>query len=263
MRKFRLLIGVVLLFLLSMLCLTSCGSQIDAPKNLKIDTDTQILTWDKNRDASGYIVLIGEKEKMTRGTSFDLSTLDPGVYDVKVKALGSGKDSKDSEYVSIPFKKDPETGLIYKLINDNTEYELVGVGSASGEVIMETTFRDKPVTSIAPAALANNTKITSFVINSNSTSIPKKAFYNCSTLESVFIPESVTYIGENAFQSCRALTSVNIPSGVKVIEPYSFSYCRSMTEVTGADGVTSIGNFAFSECSMLKSFTVPAGVTDI
>ena len=260
MKKFRLLLGIVCALLLCVLCLASCGSKLEAPTGLRLDTDTLVLSWDKNSEANGYSILIGEKEKVTRATSYPLSELSEGEHVVKVKALGDGKNTTDSEYAVFTFEKDPETGLIYRLINDNTEYELIGSGSASGDVVMESKFRKKDVTAIADAALSNNDKITSFEISANITAIPKKMFYNCSALETVVIPESVTYIGENAFQSCHSLTSVTIPNGVKEIKPYTFSYCRSLTEVKGAEGVETIDSFAFAECSSLTAFTLPSGV---
>ena len=263
MKKFRLLLGIVCALLLCVLCLASCGSKLEAPTGLRLDTDTLVLSWDKNSEANGYSILIGEKEKVTRATSYPLNELAEGEHVIKVKALGDGKNTKDSEYAVYTFEKDPETGLIYRLINDNTEYELIGAGSATGDVVMEVKYRKKYVTAIADAALANNDKITSFTINENITAIPKKMFYNCSSLASVVIPESVTYIGENAFQSCHSLTTVTIPSGVKEIKPYTFSYCRSLAEVKGGAGIEKIDSFAFAECSALPAFTLPSHVKSL
>lgn len=256
MKKIRLLLGIALVLALSLLCLTSCGSKLEAPTGLRLDADTLILSWDKNTDASGYAVLIGDVEKMTRATSYSLVGLEAGEYDVKIKAVGNGKDLKDSPYVTFSFVKAPESGLVYQLINDNTEYQLIGVGSATGDVVMESEFRGKPVTSIADNALANTSKITSFTVSENITAIPKKAFYNCSAMTSITLPAGITSIGPNAFQSCKALTSIHIPDGVTVLEPYTFAYCRALVEVTGGTSLKTIGNFAFSECSALQSFTM-------
>lgn len=263
MKKFRLLLGIVCALLLCVLCLASCGSKLEAPTGLRLDTDTLVLSWDKNSEANGYSILIGEKEKVTRATSYPLSELAEGEHVIKVKALGDGRNTTDSEYAVYTFEKDPETGLIYRLINDNTEYELIGSGGAAGDVVMEVKFRKKFVTSIADAAIANNSKITSFKINENIKTIPKKMFYNCSALVSVDIPASVTSIGENAFQSCHSLTSITIPSGVKELRPYTFAYCRTLGEVKGGEGLELIDSFAFAECSSLPSFTVPTGVKTI
>ena len=260
MKKIRLLLGIIFVLALSLVCLASCGSKLEAPTGLRLDTDTLILSWDKNADASGYAVMIGEVEKMTRATSYSLENLDPGEYNVKVKALGNGKDLKDSPYVTFSFVKAPESGLIYKLISDNTEYQLIGVGGAAGDVVMESEFRGKPVTSIAESALANNSKITSFTVSENIKEIPKKAFYNCSAMTSITLPQGLTSIGDKAFQSCKALTSIHIPNGVTEIMPYTFAYCDKLSAVTGGDSLKMIGDFAFFRCSSLTSYVMPTGV---
>ena len=77
MKKIRLLLGIIFVLALSLVCLASCGSKLEAPTGLRLDTDTLILSWDKNADASGYAVMIGEVEKMTRATSYSLENLDP------------------------------------------------------------------------------------------------------------------------------------------------------------------------------------------
>ena len=260
MKKIRLLLGIALLLMLSLLCLTSCGSKLEAPTGLRLDTDTLMLSWDKNTDATGYAVLIGDVEKVTRATSYSLVGLDAGEYDIKVKAVGNGKDQKDSPYVTFSFVKAPESGLLYQLINDNTEYQLIGVGAASGDVIMESEFRGKPVTSIKEAALANNSKITSFTVSENITELPKKVFYNCSAMTSVTLPTGLTSIGENAFQSCKALTTIHIPDGITELNPYTFAYCRALTHITGAANLKKIDNYAFSECSALEKFDMASSV---
>lgn len=263
MRKIRLLLGIAFVLALSLVCLTSCGSKLEAPSGLRLDTDTLILSWDKNTDATGYAVLIGETEKMTRATSYSLENLDPGEYNVKVKALGNGKDLKDSPYVTFSFVKAPESGLIYKLTSDNTEYQLIGVGGAAGDVVMESEFRGKPVTSIADSALANNSKITSFTVSENITEIPKKAFYNCNAMTSITLPQGLTSIGEKAFQSCKALTSIDIPAGVTEILPYTFAYCDNLSVIEGGDSLKTIGDFAFFRCSTLTSYAMSASVETV
>jgi hypothetical protein len=112
MKKFRLLLGIVCALLLCVLCLASCGSKLEAPTGLRLDTDTLVLSWDKNSEANGYSILIGEKEKVTRATSYPLSELAEGEHVIKVKALGDGRNTTDSEYAVYTFEKDPETGKI-------------------------------------------------------------------------------------------------------------------------------------------------------
>lgn len=264
MKKIRLLLLLlcaVILCVVSIVALTACEAGLDKPDVIRLDMDTQTISWDKVPGAIGYSVTIGEKEKVTKTNSYSLVTLEPGNYVIQIKALGDGETTEDSDVITYEYTREYETGLTYKLINNNKEYQLTAVGAASGDVVMEDYFRGKPVTSIAPSALANNGKITSFTVGNNIKSIPKKAFYNCNALVSVTIPDTVTSIAENAFQSCRSLTSVVIPESVTVINDFTFSYCRALESVKLSSATTSIGNYAFSDCSALKKIEIPNTVT--
>ena len=59
--------------------------------------------------------------------------------------------------------------------------------SASGELVIPSSYQGKPVTSIGSSA-----------------------FYSCGKLTSVTIPDSVTSIGKWPFSGCSSLTSVTI-----------------------------------------------------
>ena len=63
--------------------------------------------------------------------------------------------------------------------------------SASGELVIPSSYEGKPVTAIG-----------------------NRAFLNCRSLTNVTIGNSVTNIGESAFNSCWNLTSVTIPDCV-------------------------------------------------
>ena len=260
-RLLLLLICAVITCAISIVMFTACSSGLDKPDVIRLDMDTQTISWDKIPGAIGYSVTIGDKEKVTKTNSYSLVSLEPGDYVIKIKALGDGDTATDSEVITYEYTREYETGLIYKLINNNKEYQLTAVGAASGDVVMEDTYRGKPVTSIAPSALANNGKITSFTVGKNIKSIPKKAFYNCNALVSVTIPNTVTSIAENAFQSCRSLTSVVLPESITVINDFTFSYCRALESVTFSSATTRIGDYAFSDCSALKKIEIPDTVT--
>ena len=66
--------------------------------------------------------------------------------------------------------------------------------SATGDLVIPSTYEGKPVTSIGD-----------------------RAFNYCRDLMSVTIPDSVTSIGWGAFESCISLTSVTIPNSVTSI----------------------------------------------
>ena len=260
MKKILLCPIILCLLVGCIICLGSCGDQLAKPSGFVLDYETQMLSWDRVTGAVAYSVTIGDKTKTTKLNSYSLENLEEGEYTITVVAVGDGEEIKDSAPATYSFEKKPESGLLYKLINNNTEYQLVGVGSATGDVVMESEFRGKPVTSIAPSAISNNGSITSFAISPTIKEIPKKAFYNCNAMVSVVIPDSVKVIGENAFQSCKSLKSVTIPEGVTEISESAFAYCRALESVTLGNQTVKIGAYGFSDCSALKAINLPESV---
>lgn len=263
MKRFCLFISTVVLFVLCLVLMSSCATELDAPKNFKFDMAKQILSWDQSRGASGYTIVIGTEEVVTRSTSYSLENLEAGEYVIRIKANGDGENTKDSEFTEYPFTREYETGLRYKLINNNQEYQLVGIGTATGDVVMESVYRGKPVTEIAPSALAGNSRITSFVIGEHVKEIGKKAFYNSKAMVSVTIPEGVTTIAPSAFQTCTKLLSVTIPSTVTALPDYAFGYCRALQSVTIGANVKTIGLKAFTDCESLTSVVIPDSVVSL
>ena len=263
MKKIRLLLCAMLLCALSLAMMTACEARLDSPGEIILDPTTLTIRWDKVQNALGYSVKIGDKEKVTKANSYSLVDLEPGTYLIEVKALGDGDKIRDSVTVKYEFKREAETGLTYRLINNNTEYQLVNMGSASGDVVMESYYRNKPVTSIAASALARSKGITSFKINEFVTEIPEKAFFDCSDLKTIVIPNNVTKISNNAFHSCKALTEVIIPDSVTEIGDYAFTYCRMLEKAQISNTATRIGNYAFSDCSALKEIYIPDSVKTV
>ena len=259
---------IISLSLLSLLVLTlgSCGEMLDAPSGLYLNEDTLELSWERVDGAKTYHVVINgpqPDEQTVRNPKISLQYLSAGKYEISITAKGNEVEDSESEAVTYSFDRPAETGLKYSLINGNTEYELVGGGTAEGDVVMESVYRGKPVTSIAEKALYNNGKITSLVIPDSVTSIGKKAFAKATALTSVTVPESVTEIGEYAFQSCKALEKVTLPNSITRIPSYLFSWCSSLTELKLGNAITVISEYAFSNCTSLPGIVFPAMVTEI
>lgn len=261
-KTIKILISLAL-FVLCLLSMASCSRTLDQVGNFELDTDTLTLSWDRVLGAKSYSVQISgqEFEKTSKQNKVSLEHLDPGTYEIKVKANGDGVEFKDSKWATYPFEREAEDGMRYKLINNKTEYELIGLGTASGDIVMNATYRGKPITSIADKAFAGNTRITSFVVGENVREIGDSAFSRCAELTSVTIPENVTSIGESCFQSCKKLESFVFPDSITVVEDYMFSWCSALKSVTFGSKTDTISQYAFSNCKSLEKVSLPDTLT--
>lgn len=260
-------IGRLLLIIFVCVCtlnLSACGKKrIDAPTNLSIDEDNNLI-WNEVFNAKSYNITFYNVDKNTtqvvssRKTSFSLSELEEGDYEITVEAVTSSKDYIDSEKSEVMiFHKYPETGCVYKLINNNTEYAIAKVGSASGTFVIEDYYRGKAVTEISDKAFKGSSKVVDITLGANIITIGESAFWNCPKLERISIPNSVISIGKSCFQSCRSLHDITIPDSISVIPDYCFAYCRSLEELILPEGIKSIGEAAFVDCSAITSMVIP------
>lgn len=259
MKKFRIVYLVLACALLLLpLFLTSCQEEMTSPATFTFDRDTQTLRWNKVVGAYAYEIRIdgAEQTQTTKANYISLEYLLPGKYTVEVRTVGRDVDMEPSAWASTLVTRDEENGLKYRLINNRTEYEVIGAGTAFGDVVMTDDYRGKPITSIADKAFSNNKKITSLVMGNKIKTIGKNAFTKCSELTSITLSQSLVSIGEYAFQSCKQLTSIEIPAGVTEIQPYTFSWCSGLESVTATGSIKSIGEYAFSNCEALVTATL-------
>ena len=260
---------ISLVLTVGILCCFAAGcsrASIGVPTNFSINDDYK-LSWSPIKDARSYVVKVTsddgeEKEYPSRRAYYSMSKLEEGDYKVIVKAVSGNKDFDDSEWSeAFDFKKDYESGCIYTLTNNKTEYEVSRVGTAGGVVDLGDTYRGKPITSIAEGAFKGSTKLEKLKIGKYVKTIGAKAFFNCTKLSEIDIPETVTSIGESAFHACRSLQSIKLPSGIKEIPDYMFISCRSLIDVALPE-VESIGVGAFSNTSIF-SLSIPDSVKSI
>ncbi len=271
MKKFRLLI-IFGLIIGCLALMVACGNPaLSKPTNLKIDDTTLTLSWNEVEGTELYTVSIKPEngkaeERIVSKESYSLSQLSEGKYTIKIKANGKKDVSEDSDWATIPFTREHETGLAFSLINNGTEYEVTSKGSASGDIVIPATYRNKPVTSIKQNAFMgkNDVFTVSFAPDSKVKTIGNFAFNNCTYLTSVTFPESLESIGQNAFASCRLLEgTLVLPQGITEIPEKAFSYCAKITDIQLGNKVTTIGDSAFNSCDGLTSVTLPDSVTTI
>ena len=249
--------------------------RLNAPVSLAVDADNSMLSWTVISDAKSYNIVVTKidgsesdaiKKTSTRPniTFVKLGLYDEGDYNVRIQAVGDGKKFSDSEWSKeFSFVKYYESGCVYTLINNGTEYAVSSMGVASGDVVIEDNYRGKPVTRIGDAAFKNRGSLKSVTLGNGIKEIGDNAFYNCYNLETAVLPDSLKEMGEAVFQSCSKLKEIKIPTGITQIKQDSFSYCRSLSLLEIGNKVTYIGPYAFYECSALDELVIPDSVTHI
>lgn len=250
--------------------LASCGgvSPLDSPTGFVLDEDYN-LTWSPVVNARSYLVDIenvetGVSEEATsRRETVALSYLETGNYDIRIRAVGDGSHYGDSEWSAvISFSRAYESGCTYRLVNNGMEYEVASAVATATEIVLEDSYRGKPVTALGVNSFRNVQRLETVVVGNNVRSIGKAAFYNCIALKNITLPDTLSYIGEEAFKNCRDLESFAVPSGVTALQKSTFAYCRSLKEID-LNNVTAIGGSAFNSCTAFEEFTVPDTVTSV
>lgn len=153
--------------------------------------------------------------------------------------------------------------LIYELNNEGTEYSLIGHNSCRSNIIIPSSYKGLPVTSIGEKAFYNCWSLVSVTIPNSINIIGDYAFHYCKDLINVNIPNSVTSIGVEAFYDCDQLAEITIGNGVKAIYNYAFYSCEKITSITIPNSVEHISSSAFSHCDGLKSIEIPDSVSYI
>lgn len=270
-KKFRIIFALVALFAIIASFCAGCANNktaLASPTGFNV-SDDYLLTWNDVTSARGYEVRVNRLDgtnvtsQPLRRASVSLSFLEEGDYRIAVKTVSDGVKYSDSEWSDeFDFHKNYESGCIYTLINNNSEYEISSCGSATGEVTVEEYYRDKPVTSIGFGAFKQSLNLTKIIIGDKVEKIGSNAFYRCTNLEEVVIPQSVTQIGSTAFQSCDKIKSITLPDAIEEIEEFTFAYCSGLTSID-LTHVKTIGESAFSNCIGLQNIVIPDGVTSI
>lgn len=162
---------------------------------------------------------------------------------------------------------------IYEL--EDAEGNLIdgyAVGKYEGndtEVIIPSTWKEKPIIKISNSTFEGNDKITKVTIPASVQIIGKNAFAECTKLESVVFKANseLQEISEKAFLACSAIKSLELPEGIKKIGASAFYQCRGISELLVPASVTVIGKAAFGEMLSLQKLAVPfiggGAVTDV
>jgi len=110
--------------------LSACGNAIDAPNadGFTVDKNNK-LSWKPVSGARYYVVQItdvdtGEvREVNAKKTSYSLSTLQQGDYEIRIKAIAGANDTDDSKWSEICYCKENEI-CFYKEMPIGNIYEI-------------------------------------------------------------------------------------------------------------------------------------------
>lgn len=183
---------------------------------------------------------------------------------VSADALASYKAALGwSDYADKIKSLDGTLGLIYTVVNGDTEYAVTGYTGTDDEIYIWETYRGKPVTAIGDKAFFELSWLNSVLLPASITSIGDAAFRDCSGLTAFVIPESVVSIGEFAFSGCYTLTEIVIPESMQSLGAFAFEYCSSLESAGLPANMTLIPEGLFSHCAVLRTFTLPAGLISI
>lgn len=170
-------------------------------------------------------------------------------------------------------------GLIYKATENGLQ--VIGYNGTSSNVVIPSTYQNKPVVSISASAFKNKTQLTALTIPDSVTEIKTGAFFGCSGIEELTIPvthlntfpgksylRKITITGngvlpENALSDLNRLNTVTLSNGITAIGTGAFADSAALTTVHFGNAVTTIGTAAFQGCTALTTITIPETVTAI
>ncbi|MBO5925354.1 MAG: leucine-rich repeat protein, partial [Clostridia bacterium] len=203
-KKILSVLITILALCMCMFTMTACSGKVEFKINFVVEGEVYAT------------VTTSGDEEITMPTSPTKTgyTFDGWYYDNGEWRLPFNKYVTISRDISIyaKFSIAPTVGLAYELSTDGTYYTLTGIGSAiDTDIVIPSTYNDKPVKSIGDDAFLNCSSLTSVVIGDSVTSIGNFAFAGCSELTSIVIPNSVTSIGYKAFEDCSSLEEITLP----------------------------------------------------
>ncbi|MGB3997431.1 MAG: hypothetical protein WBL36_03085 [Bacilli bacterium] len=94
---------IVVLFLLMMIAICGCADKLKPPDNITFDGD--VLSWDAVKGADSYRIIIEDEIYSTTETTYDLTFLADGAYDVYLCALKGNQASPYSDQIRIIIKR--------------------------------------------------------------------------------------------------------------------------------------------------------------
>ena len=269
------LLVVAVLAVCMLAAAAGCGApRLSTPSGLNINELDLTLNWNDVSGAAYYTVRIRgndvDDEVLASNNSYSLERYAPGGYTVSVRAeAGANAGNSSSRWSqAIEFERPYENGLTMELTDSNTAFEVTGIGTASGDIVIPDTYRGLPVTSVAERAFINNTSVTAVTVGANVKEIGDYAFANCAQLTvDLSTATAVTSIGMGAFSGCTGITEFAPGEGegsqLERIGAFAFANSSLRSVDLSNTKVTDIDAGAFSGCVWLASFKFSAEIENI
>ena len=112
------------------------------------------------------------------------------------------------------------------------------------------------ITSIAPYAFCEDTRVETIKLPETISTIGANAFYFCVNLTSINLPNAVTAINKQTFEQCTKLKINSLGKNITKIDSRAFFDCHSITELNIPGKCEVIENDAFSWCKGLKKLII-------
>lgn len=161
------------------------------------------------------------------------------------------------DFIIKEYGKEASEKFEYTINSDGKSYSISGISTyRSSDVIIPSSHRGLPITSIGGSAFSNCAWITSVTLPDCVRLIGERAFYNCSALTSITISDNVTSIGFSAFSGCHKLESVTI--GNELIDELTPDAIRRITEIVEFPMYDIEGNIAVIGDSTIAGFPIYA-----
>lgn len=152
----------------------------------------------------------------------------------------------------------------FEFIEEERAYSVVGLLLGAGsEVVIPETYKDIPVTRIAPEAFRGSEQLKSVVLPDTLKTVGAYAFAECTALEKIVLPNSVTLVDKGAFSNCTALTEASFGTALEEIKAEAFSHCVRLTSVTLPTSIKKVGSRAFAFNTALSSVSLPFGIMSV
>ena len=234
------------------------------------------LYWQAVANASAYLVEVtaDEIQQQVSTATWDLPTT-AKAYTIRVKAVGDGTYYTDSDWAEYVFELDTTVivdanAFEYELIDDGNAYEVTKLKASFKEyatkIIIPSTYKQLPVTSIKYGAFQNNKLLTDVELPNGLKQINGNAFNGCKSLKNITLPNGLEIIGASAFSGCDAIERLILPESLTSIGEKAFSNCDNLADIGGRipDGVEVLPNSWTSGCPKLsKELILPSSIKKI